>query len=115
MLVHVQSVEQHLTGLRLLLAGQRLEQRRLARARGAHHRQELVARQFEGDSVEQAELAVVDAERQVLADQFAPATDFDGAGAVGGDLDEGRPHAEGGGPGDQVALNALVAEQDAVA
>ena len=83
MLVHIQAVEEHLALLSLLLAGKGLEQRRLSRSRWADNGQELVARQGEGNAVEQCQAAVVDAEGQVLAHQLT-------AGSAG-DLDLAQP------------------------
>ena len=82
-LVHVQAVEEHLALLGLLLAGEGLEQRRLSRSRWADNGQELVARQGEGNAIEQCQAAVVDAEGQVLAYQLT-------AGSAG-DLDLAQP------------------------
>ena len=78
-LVNVEAVEKDLALLRLLLPGKGLEQSGLSGARGAHNGQQFIARQGEGDAVQELELAIVNGKGQVLTDQL-PAR-------AGGDLD----------------------------
>ena len=101
-LVHVQPVEEHLALLGLLLAGEGLEQRRLPGSRRADDGQQLVARQGEGDAVEQCHAAVVDPEGQVLTHQLAAgsAGDLDLAQTVRAQGDEGRSQTYQHGLGD---------------
>ena len=101
-LVHVQPVEEHLALLGLLLAGEGLEQRRLPGSRRADDGQQLVARQGEGDAVEQRHAAVVDPEGQVLTHQLAAgsAGDLDLAQTVRAQGDEGRSQTYQHGLGD---------------
>ena len=115
-LVDVQPVEEHLALLSLLLAGEGLEQRRLSRSRWADDGQQLVARQGEGDAVEQGQVAVVDAEGQVLTHQLAAGAsdDLDLAQPVGAQRDEGRAQAEEHGLGHLDLGDSLTGDVDAV-
>ena len=108
-LVHVQPVEEHLALLGLLLAGEGLEQRRLPGSRRADDGQQLVARQREGDAVEQRHAAVVDPEGQVLTHQLAAgsAGDLDLAQTVRAQGDEGRSQTHQHGLGDLDLRHAL--------
>jgi hypothetical protein len=115
-LVDVEAVEEDLAVLGLLLTGEGLEERGLARARGADDGQELVPAQGEGDLVQQGHTAVVDGEDNVLGHQVTGGAsrrlDLDQAIGVNGH--EVGAHTQDHGLGDHQAGDAHAPEEDAV-